>query len=227
MKNSLFFEHLEEQSFEELFINNEYPYDVLLNLNNYIEEKTKNVVNTKQFNNVIIGEQCLIGNNCTIYPNVVILGPVIIGDNVEIMSGAVIRPYSLIGDNCSIGHASEIKHSILMNNAKVASLSFVGDSIIGYKSRIGSGTILSNRRFDQANVTLKYNDEKIDLKSAFFGSIVGDKSRLGAHVTTYPGTFIGHDTWIFPNTSVKGFIPSLKRVSTEKVTDNQEYDLKN
>lgn len=225
-----FFNHICDLDYSDLFDKCNDVLDVFKKLDNYIEEKTNNTkkCDTEYTNLVSLSGNYIIGKNTKISDFVTIEGPVIIGNNVSIMPGAYIRPYSIIGNNCIIGHNSEIKHVIIMDKAKVASNAFVGDSIIGYKSRIGSGTILANRRFDQSNVVLKNEGKIIDLKTDFFGSVIGDKTRLGANVTTYPGTFIGMNTWIYPNTSIKGFIPSLKKVSNIKelyITDNKEYDL--
>ena len=144
-------------------------------------------------------------------------------------AGALIRPGTIIGDGASVGHGSEIKHSILQNKAKVASLAFAGDTILGKSTRIGSGTILANRRFDQANIKVKLNGEIIDTGTDFFGSIIGDSSRMGANSTAVPGTFIGPYTWILPTVQVRGFVPAEKRVFPKAeymVTENPKIELK-
>ena len=170
-----------------------------------------------------------IGEGTVIYNGVTIIGPVYIGKNVEIMPGAVIRPGTIISDNCSVGQGSEIKNSVLFGGAKVASLAFVGDSVLGKSARIGSGVITANRKFDQSRATIKIEGEKIDLGSDFFGLILGDSSRLGANAVTQPGTHIGPNTWIFPMTGVRGFIPREKRVYAETalcMTENEVVELK-
>jgi bifunctional UDP-N-acetylglucosamine pyrophosphorylase/glucosamine-1-phosphate N-acetyltransferase len=153
-----------------------------------------------------------IGEGTVIYNDVTIIGPVFIGKNCEIMPGAVIRPYSIIGDNCSIGHGSELKRAVLYAGAKVASLAFVGDSVLGASARIGSGVITANRKFNQSDVKLKSGDALHDTGDSYFGLILGDSSRLGANCVTQPGTLIGPHTWIYPLTNVRGFIPREKRV---------------
>ncbi|MCL2842829.1 MAG: hypothetical protein FWE28_05095 [Oscillospiraceae bacterium] len=170
-----------------------------------------------------------IGEGTTIYNNVTIIGPVYIGKNVEIMPGAVIRPGTIIGDNCNVGQSSEVKNSVLFNGAKVASLAFVGDSVLGKSARIGSGVVTANRKFDQSNATIKLNGAAHDLGTDFFGCIVGDSSRLGANSVTQPGTHIGPNTWIFPMTGVRGFVPREKRVFAEQklaMTENEIVELK-
>jgi bifunctional UDP-N-acetylglucosamine pyrophosphorylase/glucosamine-1-phosphate N-acetyltransferase len=153
-----------------------------------------------------------IGAGTVIYNNVTIIGPVYIGENCEIMPGATIRPNTIIGNKCSVGHSSEVKHSVLFGGAKVASLAFVGDSVLGASARVGSGVITANRRFDQGDITLKLPDGAYEVGDSYFGVVLGDSSRLGANSVTQPGTHIGPYTWIYPMTNVRGFIPREKRV---------------
>jgi len=170
-----------------------------------------------------------IDEGTVIYNGVTIIGPVYIGKNVQIMPNAVIRPGTIISDNCSVGSGSEVKHAVLFGGAKIASLAFVGDSVLGKSARIGSGVITANRKFDQSNATITLDGERLDLGSDFFGCIVGDRARLGANSVTQPGTHIGPDTWIFPQTGVRGFIPREKRVFAEqtlRMTDNEVIELK-
>ena len=186
-----------------------------------IEEK-----DVKENNGELLGDVNFIGNyfigeGTKIYGGVTIEGPVYIGKNVEIKPGAYIRPGSIISDNCSIGFNSEVKAAVLQKGAKVASLAFVGDSLLGKSARIGSGVITANRRFDQAEIK--------DTKSAFFGLILGDNSRMGANSVSFPGTFVGPYTWVFPLTQIRGFIPELKKVSNKPelyMTENQKTELK-
>ncbi|MDR2665042.1 MAG: hypothetical protein LBC21_02045 [Oscillospiraceae bacterium] len=172
---------------------------------------------------------CHIGEGTVIYNGVTIIGPVYIGNNCEIMPCATIRPYSIIGDGCKIGSGSELKRAVLYGGAKVASLAFVGDSVLGASARVGSGVITANRRFDQAVVSVRLNGERRDLGSDFFGLILGDSSRLGANCVSQPGTHIGPYTWVMPMTYVRGAIEREKRVYTkgELVFDeNIPVDLK-
>lgn len=170
-----------------------------------------------------------IGEGTVIYNDVTIIGPVYIGKNCELMPGAIIRPNTIIADGCSVGHGSEVKHCVLFGGAKVASLSFAGDCVLGASARIGSGVITANRKFDQSAVSLKLGGEKTDLGDSFFGCILGDSSRLGANCVTQPGTHIGPNSWIFPMTCVRGFIPECTRVYNEQrlvMEENEIVELK-
>ena len=233
LKLDYFFEDIENYRFKEIFKGCTYPWEVLSKTKNYIKEFMKN--EDMKINKAQVGEFCSIEGNyfidegTVIHSNVCIQGPVLIGKNVEIQSGALIRPGTIIGDNAVVGHGSEVKNAILQNKAKIASLAFVGDTILGKSARIGSGVILANRRFDQKNITVKMNGEKIDVGTDFFGSIIGDNSRLGANAVTLPGTFIGPYTWILPGVQARGFIEKEKRVfpvQEHRITENPRVELK-
>ncbi|MBO4816020.1 MAG: glucose-1-phosphate thymidylyltransferase [Clostridia bacterium] len=228
-----YFEDIENFRFKKIFDGCTYPWEVLSKTKTYIKEFMDN--EDIKVNKAKVGEFCSIEGNyfidegTIIHSNVCIQGPVLIGKNVEIQSGALIRPGTIIGDNAVVGHGSEVKNAILQNKAKVASLAFVGDTILGKSARIGSGVILANRRFDQKNITVKINGEKIDVGTDFFGSIIGDSSRLGANAVALPGTFIGSYTWILPGVQARGFIEKEKRVfpKTEYIiTENPKVELK-
>lgn len=194
------------------------------------KDKTENNGTCIDENKVTFIGNYAIGEGTVIYPGVVIEGPVYIGKNVKIMPGAYVRPGTIVGDKCVIGFNSEVKNSIIQNGAKIASLAFVGDSILGKSARIGSGVITANRRFDQQNIKIKQeNGEKIDSGVDFFGCILGDYSRIGANSVTSPGTLIGPYTWIYPQTSIHGFIPAEKRIynkSNWTIEENGKTELK-
>ena len=228
-----YFEHLEEFREKELFNNCTYVWEPLNKINEYL--KNKIVDKDIKINKAETGKYCsIIGNyfideGTKIGANVSIEGPVIIGKNVTIQSGALIRPGTVIGDNAVIGHSCEAKHCIIQNKAKVQSFTFCGDSIIGKSTRIGSGTILANRRFDQKNIEIKLNGKKHNTETDFFGAIVGDNTRLGANCTTIPGTCIGPYTWILPTIQVRGFIPREQRLIPKSeyiIEDNPKVELK-
>ena len=233
-KMNNYFEHIDEFEYKELFDNCVYPWEALMKVTNLLDklvEKENIKINNGNIHEFVsITGNYIIGEGTEIHSNVSIEGPVIIGKNCTIQSGALIRPGSIIGDGAVIGHSAEIKHSIIQNKAKVQSFTFAGDSVIGKSTRIGSGTILSNRRFDQKNITIKNSSgEKVDIGTDFFGAVVGDNSRLGANCTTLPGSFIGSYTWVMPTVQVRGFIPKEKRVfpvHETKITENSKINLK-
>ena len=233
LKLDYYFKEMDKFTFKEVFEGCTYPWEALEKAKEFIKEQI--VDKDVKVNKAEVGEFVSISGNyfidegTKIHANAVIQGPVMIGKNVEIQSGALIRPWTVIGDNCVVGHASEVKHCIMQNKSKVASLAFCGDTILGKSTRIGSGIILANRRFDQQNITVKINGEKHDVGTDFFGAIIGDSTRLGANSTTVPGTFIGPYTWILPTVQVRGFVPAEKRVfpmAEYRIDKNPKVELK-
>ena len=212
-----YFENLDKFPIAGFFDDMKQPCDILHKAKTYLKSEItdKNVMinhGKMMSDDAHFYGNYFIDEGTVIYNNVTIIGPVYIGKNCEIMPGAVIRPNSIIGDGCAIGHGCEIKHCVLFNGSKVASLAFTGDSVLGASARVGSGVITANRKFNQSTVTIKLGDVRHDLGDSFFGCILGDSSRIGANSVTQPGTHIGPHTWIYPMTTVRGFIPREKRV---------------
>ena len=216
-KISYYFQHPEKFPFPDYFDGITETYELLARAKPYLQRLLVEK-DVKENHGELRGDapnlhgNYFIGAGTVIYNDVTIIGPVYIGKNCELMPGAIIRPGTILADGCSVGHGSEVKHCVLFGGAKVASLAFAGDCVLGASARIGSGVITANRKFDQSNATLKVNGEKIDLQDSFFGCVLGDSARLGANAVTQPGTHIGHHTWVFPLTNVRGFIPAGKRV---------------
>jgi len=179
-----------------------------------IQEKGKQEIYTNNIQeNVKIMGNVYMGEGTEIEAGCIIQGPAYIGKNCKLMYNSYIRPGTILGDNCVIGFSTEIKHTIMRDGSKVSDLAFVGDSIIGKNSRIGSGVIVANRGFNQSNIVIKDEEKnKVELNRNAIGVILGDNSRIGSNCTTSPGTFIGKYTWIYPHTCVHGFIPKLKKV---------------
>lgn len=229
-KLDYYFKHFEKFPFPELLDGITETYELLARARDFLDEKLTRAGICENFGDAAgappaIHGCCHIGEGTKIYDDVCIIGPVYIGKNCEIGHGAVIRPYTILSDGCSVGHGSEIKHTVMFGGAKVASLAFAGDCLLGASARIGSGVITANRKFDQSNATLKYDGEKHDLGDSFFGVVLGDSARLGANSVTQPGTHIGHHSWIYPLTNVRGFIPSGTRVYEKRDLVYEENEI--
>lgn len=189
-------------------------FSVSDNLIKEIEKSGKQDINTTKIEDgVTIKGPVYIGEGTEIEKGCIIHGPVYIGKNCKLIYNSYIRPGTILGDDCVVGFCSEVKNTIMRDGSKVSDLAFVGDSIIGKNSRIGSGVIVANRGFNQSKISIKdENKELIDLEREFLGVILGDNSRVGSNATVSPGSFIGKYTWIYPHTCVHGFIPELKKV---------------
>ncbi len=112
----------------------------------------------------------------------------------------------MCGKNAVVGNSTELKNTIIFNNAQVPHYNYVGDSILGYKSHMGAGSIASNLKSDKSLITVKYKDEKIETNLRKFGAILGDYAEVGCGSVLNPGTVIGRNANIYPLSSVRGYI---------------------
>lgn len=219
LKISYYFSDTKNSSCPEIFKKIQYPWEAVLAKNKIFKSLKESKIEGKISQNVVISGKVLIGKNTIIELNVVIEGPAILGKNCLIRPHAWIRKNTIIGNDCVVGHGVELKNSLLFNKAKIGTNCFVGDSILGFGARVGSGTILGNRRFDQKIVKIKINEKVFLTGTDKFGAILGDFVRLGTGVLTSPATLIGMHTWIYGGARIKGFISSSKLV---KVRQSQE-----
>ena len=136
-----------------------------------------------------------------------IKGPAIIGRNCQIRKGAYIRGNAIIGDNCIIGNSTEIKNSILFNNCQVCHFNYIGDSVLGEFAHFAAGAITSNLKLAKTPISISYKD-KIAIKTGYtkFGAIVGDKCEVGCNAVLNPGTILGKECVVYPNSNIRGVI---------------------
>ena len=150
---------------------------------------------------VLMGKKIKLGKGVLIESGALIKGPAVIGDYTEIRQGAYVRGYCLTGKRCVIGHATEVKHSIFLNDAKAGHFAYLGDSILGNDANLGAGTKFANLRFLPGNVQIRTNKGVLDTGLRKLGAILGDRVQTGCNSVTNPGTLIGPDGILMPNTT--------------------------
>lgn len=154
-----------------------------------------------------VSEHVWIAKDAVIYPNNYIGGPCIIGHKTEVRPGAFIRGSALVGDNCVVGNSTELKNVILFDNVQVPHYNYVGDSILGYKSHMGAGSITSNVKSDKLLVVVKNGEEKVETGMKKVGAMLGDRVEVGCNSVLNPGTVIGRDSNVYPTSCVRGTVP--------------------
>ena len=172
------------------------------------------------------GEDIWISKTAKIYPNNYIEGPCIIGHNTEVRPGAFIRGSALVGENCVVGNSTELKNCILFDNVQVPHYNYVGDSILGYKSHMGAGSITSNVKSDKTLVVVKSQDKSqaYPTERKKVGAFLGDFVEIGCGSVLNPGTVIGRESSVYPLSSVRGIVPAN---SIYKSSDNISSKIKN
>ncbi len=145
-----------------------------------------------------------IGAGTVVRSGSYIEGPVVIGKNCDIGPNCFVRKYSAIGDRCRIGHAVEIKNSIIMPGCHIAHLSYVGDTVAGEGCSMGAGTITANLRHDGKNIGSLVKGKKVDSGRRKLGAILGDNVHTGIHTSLYPGAKIWPELTTLPGQAVRG-----------------------
>ena len=149
-----------------------------------------------------------VHKTATVAPTAYLGAPCIIGAGTEVRHCAFIRGSALLGENCVFGNSEELKNVILFDNVQVPHYNYVGDSILGYKSHMGAGSLTSNVKSDKTLVVVKSGEEKIETGLKKFGAMLGDFVEVGCNSVLNPGTVIGRNTNIYPTSCVRGVVPA-------------------
>jgi len=129
-------------------------------------------------------------------------GPVYVGENCLIGPNAFLREGAIIENGCHIGN-SEIKNSVVMNNADVPHFSYVGDSVICEDVNVGGGTMIANLRFDERNIRVSINGKIIDSGRRKLGCAIGRGTKIGANCVINCGVLVGSNCRVYPGVVVK------------------------
>ena len=149
-----------------------------------------------------------------VFPSAYLGAPCIIGPDTEVRHCAFIRGSAIVGAGCVVGNSVELKNVILFDGVQVPHYNYVGDSILGYKSHMGAGSITSNVKSDKTLVVVKNEGAEIETKRKKFGAILGDFVEVGCNSVLNPGTVIGPHSNVYPVSYVRGVIPANSIVKT-------------
>lgn len=153
-------------------------------------------------------EYLWIAKSAQVAPTASVTGPCIIGPETEIRHCAFIRGNALIGKKCVVGNSTELKNVILFDRVQVPHYNYVGDSILGYRSHMGAGSITSNVKSDKKLVIVKDGEQTIETGLKKFGAMIGDGVEVGCGSVLNPGCVIGRESQIYPLSSVRGLVPA-------------------
>ena len=154
------------------------------------------------------GEDVWVAKSASVAPTACIHGPAIIGKEAEIRHCAFIRGNALVGEGAVVGNSTELKNVILFDKVQVPHYNYVGDSILGYKSHMGAGSITSNVKSDKKLVVVKAQDTQMETGLKKFGAMLGDEVEVGCGSVLNPGTVVGSHSNIYPLSSVRGVVPA-------------------
>ena len=182
-----------------------YPWEALGEISDYIRALGA-TLSAEDFDR--IGEDVWIAKSATVAPTAAIHGPCIICDRAEIRHCAYIRGSVIVGAGAVVGNSTELKNSILFDGVQVPHYNYVGDSILGYKSHMGAGSITSNVKSDKSLVTVAIGGDRVVTNRKKFGAMLGDFVEIGCNSVLNPGTVIGRNTQVYPTTCARGVVPA-------------------
>lgn len=192
-----------------------YPWEALGGLKAWIIEYGKTLSREEYEERE---EHVFVHKTAKIFPSAYLGAPCVIGAETEVRHGAFIRGSALVGRNCVVGNSVELKNVILFDNVQTPHYNYVGDSILGYRSHMGAGSITSNVKSDKTLVVVKDGENRIATGLKKFGAMIGDYVEVGCNSVLNPGTVVGRNTRIYPLTSVRGAIPQNSIVKSGSFT---------
>ena len=154
-----------------------------------------------------VAPQVWVHNTAKVAPTASITGPAIIGPGTEVRHCAFVRGSALVGADCVVGNSVELKNVILFDNVQVPHYNYVGDSILGYRSHMGAGSITSNVKSDKSLVVI-HGQENIPTGIKKVGALLGDCVEVGCNSVLNPGTVVGRNSNIYPLSCVRGAVPA-------------------
>ena len=211
---------LDQTIAKDIFNGVTYPWEVLPKISSFILELGATLSEDEYEKR---GENVWVAKSAKVAPTAFINGPAIIGKDAEVRHCAFIRGNAIVGEGAVVGNSTELKNVILFNKVQVPHYNYVGDSILGYKSHMGAGSITSNVKSDKKLVVVKAGEEKIETGMMKFGAMLGDEVEVGCGSVLNPGTVVGNHSNIYPLSSVRGFVPanSIYKKQGEVVTKEE------
>ena len=194
-------EHTQAKSYLSQFT---YPWEALKGIKDFIVQLGSTLGDDYQE----VSPQVWVHRTATVAPTAYLGAPCIIGAGTEVRHCAFIRGSALVGENCVVGNSVELKNVILFDNVQTPHYNYVGDSILGYKSHMGAGSLTSNVKSDKTLVVVKDGQEQIPTGLKKFGAMLGDYVEVGCNSVQNPGTVVGRHTNIYPTSCVRGVVPA-------------------
>jgi NDP-sugar pyrophosphorylase family protein len=181
-----------------------YPWEALKGIKDMIIELGK-TLDPAEYDEV--SENVWVHKTAKVFPSAYLGAPCIIGPNTEVRHCAFVRGSALVGADCVVGNSVELKNVILFDHVQTPHYNYVGDSILGYYSHMGAGSITSNVKSDKKLVVVHNGTEDIETGIKKFGAMLGDHVEVGCNSVCNPGTVIGRYSNIYPTSCVRGVVP--------------------
>ncbi len=196
---------LSETIAADLFAGKTYPWEVLSEISGFIVKLGESLPE-ETFEKR--GENIWVAKSAKVAPTACLNGPLIVDEEAEIRHCAFVRGNAIVGKGAVVGNSTELKNVVLFNKVQVPHYNYVGDSVLGFKSHMGAGSITSNVKSDKTPVTVKSAEGSIETGLKKMGAMLGDNVEVGCNSVLNPGTVVGRNSNVYPTSCVRGSIPA-------------------
>jgi bifunctional UDP-N-acetylglucosamine pyrophosphorylase/glucosamine-1-phosphate N-acetyltransferase len=187
------------------------PWDLITANEKYIHNLKNQIKGTVE-DNVVIKGNIHLEENSVIKSGTYIEGPVWIGKDCTIGPNSYLREGTVLCGGNKVGASTEIKNSILMKDTKAPHHNYVGDSIVGENSNLGSGTKIANLRLDKKEIVVVHKGVNINTRRKKLGAIIGSNVNTGINASLNAGTILGNNVKVGPNALVSGTYESQSTI---------------
>ena len=190
---------------KDLFCGKTYAWEILPELKDYIVRLGATLPKDEYDE---VSENVWIAKDAKVFPSAYIAAPCIIDHGAEVRHCAFIRGSAIVGKGAVVGNSTELKNSLLFDGVQTPHYNYVGDSILGYRSHMGAGSITSNVKSDKTLVVIKdkENGEEVETGIKKVGAFLGDYVEVGCNSVLCPGSVIGPHSNIYPLSRVRGVV---------------------
>jgi NDP-sugar pyrophosphorylase family protein len=183
-----------------------YVWELLPRIRLFFEQSFQPGIYGKISLGAHVGPEVFLGKGAVVEPGVVIEGPAWIGEECHLRPGAYLRAYVIVERGSVVGNSCELKNAWLFQEAEVPHFNYVGDSVLGYRSHLGAGAILSNLKLTRDEVSVRVGSRVFRTGLRKFGAILGDRVEVGCNAVLNPGSIVGREARIYPGVIWRGVL---------------------
>ena len=191
---------------KEIFEDIEHPWEAIPKIKPYLEKTLVPGMHGELKGQPDIEGDVYIGEGTIVEHGAMIYGPAWIGKNCIIRNGAYIRGNVIVGDGSVIGNSTELKNCFIFQDAQIPHFNYVGDSILGHKTHLGAGAIISNVTIPMREIIVRTPEREYPTGLQKFGAIIGDNTEIGSNSVINPGSIIGRNCLMYPQVSWRGVL---------------------
>lgn len=164
------------------------PWEITSNAEPIIDE----IISDLSGSDWVVDGFIAVHKTAVIETGAVIKSPAVIGPNCFVAANVYLRGGVWLQRGCTIGPSCEIKSTFVFEDATIAHLSFVGDSLIGAGVNVEAGAVVANHRNekDDPRIKIAHLDTIIDTGTTKFGALIGDHVKIGANAVIAPGALL-------------------------------------